>query len=154
VVIPVVDTQYRGEVRVELYSPPAFNQFPPSEILVPAFWAQWDIQQPLRAIRVRQGLRLLSIKLDDIAGQAETSGRAVVAQSTNELPTEAAAAAAKHARAASATAQHADVGVAAAKHADAAGSSTQPSWRLFPRTFSTDSASSAPQTSASNASAG
>src|SRR5215211_5123573 len=119
--MPVVDPQYRGEVRVELYSPPAINQFPPSKILVPAFWAQRGIQQPLRAIRVRQGLRVLAISLDDIAGHSETSGRAIGARLTKERPTEEAAAEATHAHAAAADATHADAAVALAKHTEAAG---------------------------------
>src|SRR5215211_5932168 len=104
--MPVVDPQYRGEVRVELYSPPAFNQFPPSKILVPAFWAQRGIQQPLRAIRVRQGLRVLPLSLDDIAGQAETSGRAGGARRTSEKPTEVVSANTQHAERVSANSPH------------------------------------------------
>src|SRR5215212_9336551 len=114
--MPVVDPQYRGEVRVELYLPPAFDQFPPSKILVPAFWAQRGIQQPLRAIRVRQGLRVLSPRLDDIADQAETSGAGGVLR-TSESPTEAAVAGAKHAGAAGASAKHAVAAGANALHA-------------------------------------
>jgi hypothetical protein len=74
VVTAVVDAQHCGEVAIDLDLGATLHQFGPSEVLIPAFRAQRCVQQALRTIGMRQSLRILALRLDDLADDSKASG--------------------------------------------------------------------------------